>query len=413
MKKTVSILMASAIALGVLTACEDVPMPYNNPLDEKPEEEVIVIEPTGSGTEESPYNVAAAINYVTTLGADVTSSVNIYIKGVVTSVSEPFGTQYGNATFVLSDTEEGTNKFTFWRGLYLGNKKYTSGTNIEEGDIVTVCGKVVLYGGSTPETSQGNAYVYSINGEKAPEVPDTPTAGDAKGSGTQADPFNVAAAIAKCIEIGETASSNDYYAKGIITEISDMSSLDKSTFGNATFKIADSANGETAITIYRAYSLGGEKFKTENEIKVGDEVVICGKLVNFRGNTPEFTQGCYIYSLNGSTTGGSSAGDEAKAVTIAEFNAASESTSVWYKLTGKVSGLKDSDQYGNFDLVDETGSVYVYGVLSEKGGAKKQFQELAAAKGIKEGSTLTIIGNRGSYNGKIEVMNAYFVSVSN
>ena len=35
------------------------------------------------------------------------------------------------------------------------------------------------------------------------------------------------------------------------------------------------------------------------------------------------------------------------------------------------------------------------------------------SKGIKEGSTLTLIGNRGSYNGKIEVMNAYFVSVSN
>ena len=80
---------------------------------------------------------------------------------------------------------------------------------------------------------------------------------------------------------------------------------------------------------------------------------------------------------------------------------------VWYKV------LKDNDQYGNFDLVDSTGSVYVYGVLSEKGGEKKKFQELATSKGIKNGSTITIIGTRGSYNGKIEVMNAYFVSVSN
>ena len=75
--------------------------------------------------------------------------------------------------------------------------------------------------------------------------------------------------------------------------------------------------------------------------------------------------------------------------------------------------LKEGDQYGNFDLEDSTGSVYVYGVLSEKGGAKKQFQTLATEKGIKEGSTLTIVGTRGSYNGKIEVMNAYFISVSN
>ena len=104
---------------------------------------------------------------------------------------------------------------------------------------------------------------------------------------------------------------------------------------------------------------------------------------------------------------------ELKKVTVAEFNAAEESNSVWYILTGVVSNLKDGDLYGNFDLTDETGSVYVYGVLSEQGGAKKLFQELAAAQGIKNGSIITVVGNRGSYNGKIEVTNAYFVSVDN
>ena len=103
--------------------------------------------------------------------------------------------------------------------------------------------------------------------------------------------------------------------------------------------------------------------------------------------------------------------DEVKKVTVADFNAAAESNDVWYQLTGIVKNLKDDDIYGNFDLEDETGFVYVYGLLSEKGGEKKKFQELAAAKGIKNGCKLTIIGTRGSYNGKIEVMNAYFVSV--
>jgi hypothetical protein len=110
---------------------------------------------------------------------------------------------------------------------------------------------------------------------------------------------------------------------------------------------------------------------------------------------------------------GDSPGSGVKIVTVADFNAASESNDVWYQLTGTVNNLKDGDLYGNFDLVDSTGSVYVYGVLSEKGGEKKKFQELATSQGIKNGSTITIIGTRGSYNGKIEVMNAYFVSVSN
>ena len=106
---------------------------------------------------------------------------------------------------------------------------------------------------------------------------------------------------------------------------------------------------------------------------------------------------------------------EVKTVTIAQFNAAEVSDEVWYQLTGTVKNLKDDDQYGNFDLEDETGSVYVYGLLSEKGGEKKQFQTLATEKGIKNGSKLTIIGTRGYYakDDKIEVMNAYFVSVEN
>ena len=61
-------------------------------------------------------------------------------------------------------------------------------------------------------------------------------------------------------------------------------------------------------------------------------------------------------SESGSDTPGSDpqTSDEVKTVTIAEFNAAAESNDVWYQLTGTVKNLKDGDQYGNFDLEDET-----------------------------------------------------------
>lgn len=100
---------------------------------------------------------------------------------------------------------------------------------------------------------------------------------------------------------------------------------------------------------------------------------------------------------------------DVKTVTIAEFNSASVGDQ-YYQLTGTVSGLKSDDLYGNFNLTDSTATVYVYGLLSEAGGAKKQFQELAAAKGIVEGCTLTLVGKRGEYNGNIDVTDAYFVS---
>ena len=129
--------------------------------------------------------------------------------------------------------------------------------------------------------------------------------------------------------------------------------------------------------------------------------------------TPELAQGNYIVKLTKGSGGGGgeTPSTDAKKVTVAEFNAAEVNDNVWYQLTGTVENLKDGDLYGNFDLKDETGSVYVYGLLSEKGGEKKKFQDLAAAKGINNGSKITIIGTRGVFNDKIEVLNAYFVSI--
>ena len=164
---------------------------------------------------------------------------------------------------------------------------------------------------------------------------------------------------------------------------------------------------------------GGDKKKFQElvaakGIKEGSKITIVGTRGEYNGKIE--VMNAYFISIDNSGEGGGGGGsttgaDGSTIITVADFNAAAESTDVWYQLTGTISNLKDGDQYGNFDLTDETGSVYVYGVLSEKGGAKKKFQELATAKGIANGKTITIVGNRGKYGDKIEVMNAYFISV--
>ena len=410
MKKIYNILMAAAIALGTFTSCEDVPMPFNNPLDYlKPDPEEEVIDPVGDGTKDSPFNVAGVLAYLNELGPDVESTKDIYVTGVVTSVKEAFSTQYGNAQFVISDTEDGTNQFTFYRGLYLGNKKYANenDVNIQENDVVVICGKIVNYRGSTPETVQGKAYVVSINGKGA-DVPEAKT-GEAKGAGTQADPYNVAGVLNYLNGLGaDVTSPNEVYIKGKVKEITEQFGTQ---YGNATFTMIDEGF-DAVFTAYRVLYLGNKKYTEGDLLKENDEVIVCGKVVNFKGNTPETSQNTgFLYSLNGKTAdGGGGGSSEVKTVSIADFNAAPVSDT-WYQLTGTVKNLKDGDQYGNFDLEDATGSVYVYSLLSEKGGEKKKFQDLVAAKGITEGSKITIIGNRGEYNGKIEVLNAYFVSI--
>ena len=249
------------------------------------------------------------------------------------------------------------------------------------------------------------------------------------GDGTAAKPFNVAAAIAKCQEVGTTVSSQKYYIKGYVAADAAVDA----TYGNITFDIADSKDGGPRFIAYQMAGSDGKKLPTGFKVNKGDEVVIYGKVLNYNGSTPE-TDGkgsAIIVSVNGkdtngaSTGGGDNPGDggdtpgggsdtpggNAQVVTIAQFNAAAVSTDVWYQLTGTVSNIKEGDKYGNFDLTDETGTVYVYGLLSEKGGAKQKFQDLVTAKGIANGKKITIIGNRGDFNGKIEVMNAYFVSI--
>ena len=410
MKKILNSVMALAIAAMTFTACEDVPEPYPTPtVDDKP-----AVTYEGSGTLESPYTVADAINYAKSFG-QANSDQSVYIKGYITAITEEFTTQYGNGTFEMSDTKDGSNKFTFYRGLYLGNNKFANGnTQIKVGDEVIVYGNVVNYRGNTPETVQGSAFLYSLNGVSEGGGGSDEPVGEAKGTGTLEDPFNAAAAIAYAKFVGSSESDKDVYIKGKVSSIKEQFGTQ---YGNATFGISDDGTSAGEFTIYRALYLGNQKYTSGDLLNVGDEVVVLGKVTCYMGNTPETVQGkAYLYSLNGKTEGGGDTpapqpSDEVKTITVADFNAAAESNDVWYQLTGTVKNLKDGDQYGNFDLEDATGSVYVYGLLSEKGGEKKKFQELVAAKGITEGCKLTIIGNRGSYQGKIEVTNAYFVSI--
>ena len=408
MKKIINSMLMLAMAAMTFVSCEDVPEPYSwpTPPDTGNEEEVIT--PQGSGTLEDPYNVAAAQALIQTLGADVQSE-EIYVKGFISQIDDisPVPeTTYGNATYWISDQKGSTaGQLEIYRGYSLGGEKFTSKDEIKEDDEVIVFGKVVNFRGSTPEFTTGSS-IYSLNGQTAGDKPQSETIG------TLDEPITVSKAVELINALEEGGSTEqEAYIKGKINTIKTKDE-DISKYKNIDYIISDGTN---ELTVFRGKNLNNTDFTEAGQINVGDEVVVIGKLTKFVDKNgkmiPEVAQGNYIVKL---TKGGGGTPDTGvKTVTVAEFNAASESNDVWYQLTGTVKNLKDNDIYGNFDLEDETGSVYVYGLLSEKGGEKKKFQELAAAKGIKEGSKITIIGTRGSYNGKIEVMNAYFVSVSN
>ena len=127
-----------------------------------------------------------------------------------------------------------------------------------------------------------------------PELPGTGEIVGAEGNGTLEEPFNVVAVIEYVQELGaDVESPEKVYIKGIVCSTSEISPQ----FGNATFDIsADGTLGSEKFTIYRAKGLNNQNIKSEDEVQVGDEVIVYGNVVNYRGNTPETTQGkAYIY----------------------------------------------------------------------------------------------------------------------
>lgn len=177
-------MFALAIAAFTFTSCEDVPAPYDDPNDnpiDKPE----VFEPSGSGTQADPFNVAAIIKEAEKLEEDEVSEDSYYFEGYVTSIKENYdyvndeGQSFGNATLYISDDEEGSNSFYVYRAKYFDNKSYTSGVLPQEGDKVVFYGKLTNFRG-TLETQQNACYLVSINGETggSGEEPDEPITGE-------------------------------------------------------------------------------------------------------------------------------------------------------------------------------------------------------------------------------------------
>ena len=131
MKKLINSMFALAIAAFTLTSCEDVPMPYDITFEkDNKTPDPSDMEAKGTGTKDDPFNIVAAQNYITK-GEGLDKEV--YVKGIVVSVQE-INTQYGNATYYISDDGTTTNQFYVFRGKALGNVKFTDSNKIKKGD---------------------------------------------------------------------------------------------------------------------------------------------------------------------------------------------------------------------------------------------------------------------------------------
>ncbi len=127
-----------------------------------------------------------------------------------------------------------------------------------------------------------------------PNEPETPEV-QPTGTGTAADPFNVAGVV-KYIDEGGSAET-EVYVKGKVVSVV-QGSFDAS-YGSLKYYISEDGTPTNQFYVYNGYAGPNRtKFTGEDALKQGDEVVICGKVDSYNG-TKEFLVNNYIVSLNG------------------------------------------------------------------------------------------------------------------
>lgn len=162
----------------------------------------------------------------------------------------------------------------------------------EKGEVTLVAAGVTEitaeFAGNDEYEAQSVTYTLTVKAASTVDITNTP---------------ETAYTVAKALELIEAGEGLDakVYVKGIISSIK---SVDTGEWGNATYNISDNGKEEKVLVIYRGYYLGAKdnKFTSADQIKVGDKVVVYGKLVNYNG-TKEMNSGSYIYSQNDKVSG--------------------------------------------------------------------------------------------------------------
>ena len=260
--------------------------------------------PTDGGTWDKPYTVAEAIANQT--GKEVW--VHGYIVG---SIPENAGsTVLENMTFTadgahytnlcIADIPNETNYANCAPVQLPSGSDARANLNLKEnptmlGVEVWLKGKATKYCGA-PGLKEISKYTLTKpTADDDKNAGDTPAEG-AKGDGSLENPFNAAAAYNYTAALpAGLATSEKFYVKGIVCKSSKMDISVQ--YKNATFHISEdgSANG-TQFLIFRTKGLNGADITSEDDVQVGDEVVVYASLVNYMGNTPETAQGGIIYS---------------------------------------------------------------------------------------------------------------------
>lgn len=128
------------------------------------------------------------------------------------------------------------------------------------------------------------------------------------------------------IDAGEGLSEN-VYVKGTVSKAS--TSLN-ATYGSLSYNISDDGTTGNELQVFGGLSFESQKFTSVDDIKVGDVVIVYGKLKKF-GTTYELDKNNILISLNGKTTGITNITTDEAAKNAPVYNLAGQKVTKAYK----------------------------------------------------------------------------------
>ncbi len=289
-------------------------------------ENATVGEITSSGNDYScTINVAEGTETVTISFANSSSSSNARLDNIkfFTGASKKApGLSWGTASREVTIGSDSNTFPTLTNENNLPVTYTSSNTEVatiaEDGTITLVAaGKTDItasFAGNDEFEAGEVSYTLTVNAASTVDISNTP---------------ETAYSVARAIELITANEGLDtkVYVKGKIASIKEVNT----TYGNATYNISDDGTTATTITVYRGYYLDGQKFTSEDQIKVGDEVIVYGKLTLY-GTTYEINSGNQLYSIT-STDGINNVNAEVTDNNAPMFNLAGQ------RVNGNVKGI--------------------------------------------------------------------------
>lgn len=211
----------------------------------------------------------------------VAESTTVQVTATVGGViSAAYGVAIEVSTKALVSIALSADEFEVYQGLELPKPTVTATYSEGDPEDVTALAEFTGYDKTTPG-EQTITVSYSFGGGDPIEETYTVTV---KPIYNVELPASVAKGLIETA-VGETESTEDMIVRGIVSHINNASN------NVQTYWISDDGTRTNEVEIFKGKYLSGANFTTTNQLKVGDEVVVKGKVVYYNSTTPEFANG--------------------------------------------------------------------------------------------------------------------------